>query len=512
MKPRILGLSASLRHARSRKGARDLLKEIAALEDIDALYRFVEEQAKIHLDQFVEAGRADGVPFDDLYRKLRGMGGTRGLSNSEICLAAALWAAQSQGAELNHIPLGDHFPADGRSRDLEALKQALRDADAVLLASPVYFGDRSSLSQRFIEMIRADHQLRRSLAGKVYAGISVGAKRNGGQETTLIYQMLDMLNLGLLAVGNDSETTSQYGGTAHAGDVGTAAKDRYGIDTSMGAGRRIARVAAQLKAASGAGLADRPKIGVWLLQDRNQEMATRLKPLLEAIEAPAELAFHDVTGQTIRPCLACDICPTHVGPDNEYRCIISKAGDGLKQLHDVLLQPDVLVPAMYSPVDRSGLKSVYQEFMERTRYLRRGDYVFTDRLVVPLVFAEVGADEHLDIRMMTSFIRHHTVLCKPVVGLIHEGTLINEKDVAAGLEQAVAEGRRLLAGRLASVSLNHASTAYNPVGYVLAQAKDHEAQTMTARDRAIRDRHRKLAEQARRRLRTAEEGLSTGTG
>ena len=73
------------------------------------------------------------------------------------------------------------------------LKAALRRADGILLSTPVYFGDRSSLSQRFIETIRSDAALCRDLAGRIYAGLAVGAKRNGGQETTLIYQMMDMV-------------------------------------------------------------------------------------------------------------------------------------------------------------------------------------------------------------------------------------------------------------------------------------------------------------------------------
>ena len=93
-----------------------------------------------------------------------------------------------------------------------------------------------------LDFIASDPQLTKSADGKLYGGIAVGAKRNGGQETTLIYQMLDMVELGFLAVGNDHETTAQYGGTGHAGDVGTMHKDNYGLDTSLGVGRRMARV------------------------------------------------------------------------------------------------------------------------------------------------------------------------------------------------------------------------------------------------------------------------------
>lgn len=496
--PIILGLSASLRAARSKSGAKILAQEIADIKSRERLDAFLGEQAKIHLDQFVEAGRKDGLPFDQIYRQLQKTEGLRGLSNSEICLSAALWGARDQGAEIDHIALSNHFRADGTVVELDSLKQALVAADGILLSTPVYFGDRGSLSQRLIEMIRADEDLRQALAGKIYGGLAVGAKRNGGQETTLIYQMLDMLDMGLLAVGNDSDTTSQYGGTTHAGDVGTSPKDSYGINTCIGTGRRIARVAAELGTAASAELSDLPKLGVWLLQDRDGEMAAQLEPFLAA--ANVEISLLNPVGRKIRPCIACDICPTHIGPDEEYRCIIGRRDDAMKDLHNSLLTPDILMPALYSPKGRDGLVSVYQEFMERTRYLRRGDYVFTDRLVAPLVFAEIGTGEHLDVRVMTSFIRHHTVMSRPIVGWLKDGQLINADDVAEGIARTVADGRRLTAGRLASSSLELVGTQYRPVGYVLAQAKDNEALAMNAREDAVGIRQKRLAEEARERL------------
>lgn len=499
-KPLILGVAASLRNARFKEGARNLINELKGLADREALEGFIAEQAKIHVDQFVASGRADGLPFDELYKKLRQLGGLRGLSNSEVCLAAALWSAWDKGCDIGHVSLADHFPANGVPVDVDALKTRLREADGIILASPVYFGDRSSLAQHFIEMIRSDDALRADLAGKVYAGVAVGAKRNGGQETTLIYQMLDMLNLGLLGVGNDSDTTSQYGGTAHAGDIGTIVKDSYGINTCMGTGRRIARVAIQCVTAAGVELADLPRLDFWFLQDREGALARLFAPFRAEILERADIRENDLTRHHIRPCIACDICPTHVGPDTEYRCIIKRKDDGVVIAHDDLLRPDVLVPTLFSPKDRRGLVSVYQEFMERTRYLRRGDYVFTDRLVMPLVFAEIGANENLEIRAMTSFVRHHTVLLKPITAWLHDGEIINADEVRDGLSNAIAYGSLLTRGRLSAAAMRSQGVHYNPVGYVLSHAKDNERTTMAAREQATQLRQEKLVEQSHKRL------------
>jgi multimeric flavodoxin WrbA len=504
-KPIVLGLTASLRTARSAAGARHLKGEIEALGDRSALDAYLAEQGSIHLAQFVAAGRKDKLPFDVIYRNLKKTGGLRGLSNSEVSLVAALWGARQKGADIDHIPLADHFPASGEARDVDTLKAALRRADAILLSTPVYFGDRGSLAQRFIDLIREDPSLRDDLEGKLFAGIAVGAKRNGGQETTLIYAMLDMLNVGLLAVGNDSDTTSQYGGTVHAGDIGTASKDTYGIDTSIGTGRRIGNVLQKLTGARDARLAGRPRMGFWLLQDKDDTAHRMIEELIGGLQDVAESRHQNLLESSIRPCIACDICPTHVDLDEQYRCIIQRRGDGLMEAHGALLWPDVIVPTMFSPIGRAGLRSVYQQFMERTRYLRRGDYVFTDRLVVPLVLTEVGANENLDVRMMTSFIRHHTVMSKPVIGYLHQGRLLNGDEVRSELARAARNGGRLAAGRLVSACLHLAATQYHPVGYVLASEKDKESSTMTARERMVEQRLAKQIADARARLASVDD-------
>ncbi|MDY7001967.1 MAG: flavodoxin family protein, partial [Thermodesulfobacteriota bacterium] len=230
-KPFILGFSASLRNARSREGSKELVRDLAGLKDREALHAYLVKQGNLHLDQYFQAGRKNGVPYDEMYKALKKMGGRKGLSNSEVCLAAALWGACDAGMDVDHLPLADYFKADGTVTGWDEIRESLLRADGVLISTPVYFGDRSSLSQSLIEMIRRDKELREGLKGKIYGGLAVGAKRNGGQETTLIYQMHDMMDLGLLGVGNDFETTSQYGGTGHAGDVGMMPKDDYGIGT-----------------------------------------------------------------------------------------------------------------------------------------------------------------------------------------------------------------------------------------------------------------------------------------
>ncbi|MGF7473839.1 hypothetical protein WFJ45_24230, partial [Salmonella enterica subsp. enterica serovar Minnesota] len=68
---------------------------------------------------------------------------------------------------------------------------------------------------------------------------------------------------------------------------------------------------------------------------------------------------------------------------------VTAEADLFARRHTQLMGADAVVLAAYSPVDRGSVRSVYQRFMERTRYLRRDDYVYSNVLTAPLVFSEV---------------------------------------------------------------------------------------------------------------------------
>ncbi|MCI0642117.1 MAG: NAD(P)H-dependent oxidoreductase [Gemmataceae bacterium] len=488
MRLKVVGLSASLRNARRGGGNHQLVAELLAQPSKDELVNYLKQQASIHLSQFVEAGRSQMLPFDELYKNLKKLKGDRGLSNSEIVLAAALWSAAQLGADIEHHSLSEFFPENGKAKDLDKLKEALLSADGLLLSSPVYFGDRGSLSQSFTDWLRQDSEVLRAVRGKVYGGLAVGAKRNGGQETTLIYQLLDMVQCGYLGVGNDSETTSQYGGTGWAGDIGAMPKDDYGLDTSMGTGRRVTRVAAILQMAQGHTLADRPKVAFWILQDKDNRARRYVEKLVESGRFAIEPHIHFLADKKIVRCLACDVCPTNVDLDNVYRCIIKSKSDAFPGMHEQLIDVDAIVPVTYCSTQRDGMMSQYQKFIERTRYLRRGDYIFSDILCAPLVLEDLGTFENMQIRMLTSMLRHHTIILKPITGYLRQGALLNEDQVLAELDEVVAQARRTTAGRLVTYASKVEHLKYNPVGYVLSAMKDEEDQKMQRRRDMIESR------------------------
>tara|TARA_R110000787_G_scaffold63679_3_gene143361 strand:- start:96334 stop:97854 length:1521 start_codon:yes stop_codon:yes gene_type:complete len=472
---KILGVSCSLRNARFGSGSDSLIDEIKALDDQDALQAYLENQTRIRAADFIEAGREEGLPFDKIYRNLKKAKGDQGLSNSEAALVASLWGAHREDCEIAHVGLSPFFPMNGPAVDLDELRKIVLDSDGLIISGPVYFGDRGSLAQSFLEFLRDDPECAEHVRGKIYGGIAVGAKRNGGQETTLIYQLVDITNLNMLAVGNDSSTTSQYGGTVVAGDVGTMPDDPYGMKTSIGTGMRVARVVQVMEAGATGDLVDKTKISVWLLQDSaGHEGRSYIEKLCADVEkANPDVSFEvmDFTQEEIFRCIACDVCPVDTGPPEEYRCIIKNGGDLFARMHEQLVDCDAILVAAYSPEDRRDLKSVYQRFVERTRYLRRDDYVIGERLVAPLVISELNARQNLHIRMMTSFIRHNSVMHHSLIGMEMEGRIINWQRLLEQTTKFAETARQVTVGRIMRSGDASIDTHYNPVGYVISAEK-----------------------------------------
>ena len=496
---KLLGISASLRNARWGLGSRNLVTSLRNIASEAELFEFLSNQAELHLENFVELGQAKGLSFIDLYNNLKMSRGDRGLSNTEVALAAALWSASKYGLEIEHLSLSEYFPASGKEKNLDQLREKLIQSDGLLLSGPVYFGDRGSLAQSLINLIRYDASLQQALRGNLYAGIAVGAKRNGGQETNLIYQMWDFLNLGFLAVGNDSDTTSQYGGTGHAGDVGTMSRDSYGLQTSMGTGRRIGSLLCNLDTDSE--LVDPVKLLFLILQDSDLQVFEWLEKLIEPHRSNIQVTVVNLTQKTIQRCLACDFCPTHIDIDEVYRCIIKSKNDDLKSVHPSLLHHDAIVPVMLSVQHSRSVQSVYQTFMERTRYLRRGDYVFSNLMVAPLVFEEVGVRENYAMRMMTSMLRHHTILYQPLIGHLYQDKLLNADTLHQQFEAFILAVRRMTSARLSQATqAADVEHKYNPVGYVLSLAKEKEAQTLNQREQLNKTRQQRLYQEAEVRL------------
>lgn len=474
-KPIVLGISGSLRNSRFERGSELLLNELTALKSKEELYTYLENQTKIRAQDFFNAGRAEGLPFDELYKNLVSNHKDRGLSNSEASLAASLYGALEQGVDIDHIGLASYFKASGKVDSLDLLKKKVLNADAIIISGPVYFGDRSSLVQSFFEFLCSDEDLIAHCKGLIFAGISVGAKRNGGQETQLIYQIVDSLNLGMYAVGNSSETTSQYGGTVVAGDVGNAWSDEYGLETSIGTGHRVGKVVKNLFNSKEYELKGPVKIGILLVQDSSESKGLEyIKKYTSSVaDIGVEFKIIDITKHKILRCIACDLCPVEHAPRDQYTCIIKNKKDFFTQCHEELMDMDSWILAAYSPKDKKSVESVYQSFMERTRYIRRGSYMMGDRLCTAMIFSELNSNQNLHIRMLTSLIRHHTILSQPIKSYELEGKLLNGEYVSEKLSSFVEKSKKVAISRMIGAEEGKVEH-YVPVGYTVSTLRNKE--------------------------------------
>ncbi|MEK7990485.1 MAG: flavodoxin family protein [Thiotrichaceae bacterium] len=381
------------------------------------------------------------------------------LTNSDASLLIALWNAKKMGATIGNVNLLRHFRTNNNVAHQDELEKILQQADAIIIATPVYFGNASSLFQKLVQFIANNKQVKKSLEGKIFAGIAVGAKRNGGQETSLVYMMIDMMNLGMVTLGNGADTTAQYGGTVVAGGKGSMCSDEFGIQCSAGLGKHVAIIAQHYHDEQ---IRNTPiAFDFWMLQEQHKEVENYIKPFIKNLEQEGVNAtLKEIYNTHIINCLACDECPD---PSSTYGCIVSKSRDYLLQSNQDLLKAEVIVPIMYSPKDNVNIESMAQIFIERGRFIRRDNYRLSQKLIIPLVFSDISKNEHLDLRMITALIRHNTIIYKPINGILYNGVLLNGEEINLHLQQALEWAKSHIVED--SSDITHLNLTYNPIGY-----------------------------------------------
>jgi len=285
--------------------------------------------------------------------------------------------------------------------------------------------------------------------------------------------MLDMANMGMLSVGNDTETTSQYGGTVVAGDIGKLTSDGYGIDTCLSTGNRIAHVAKLVDAASEVDTSHVVKVSMLVLQDNSDRSGldyfTKWANDITSENPNIEITLWDALEGKVVRCIGCDICPTDVGSAEDYRCIITRKDDFFAKNHEEIIDADAVLICAYNPEKRKELISVYQQFMERTRYIRRDNYLYSDVLVAPFVVSELSARQNIHMRIMTSMVRHQTIIHHPIIGMIHNDKFINEYSVKEVSKNFISKAHHIVKGRYQLDDF--LDNLYQPIGYIISKQK-----------------------------------------
>ena len=105
--------------------------------------------------------------------------------------------------------------------DMAAIGEKLLNADGILLGSPVYWLNVTTVMKNFMDRSRYLHLVRNLLAGKVGAAVTTAGLLHGGQETTLKIMESFLLGHGLHIV----DTRDQNGGVITAGAMGSLMAD-----------------------------------------------------------------------------------------------------------------------------------------------------------------------------------------------------------------------------------------------------------------------------------------------
>jgi len=127
-----------------------------------------------------------------------------------------------------------------RGKEMEESLRIMAHCDAVIMASPVYFGTLSGQLKAFWDHSRLLRQ-NQLLLNVVGGGIAVGASRFGGQEPVLKAMHDIMLAHGLLVVGDGF--TGYDCGHLGVNSKAPAAEDEEAIHRARLLGMRIAQVA-----------------------------------------------------------------------------------------------------------------------------------------------------------------------------------------------------------------------------------------------------------------------------
>ncbi|GMV96192.1 MAG: hypothetical protein AMXMBFR83_05600 [Phycisphaerae bacterium] len=135
----------------------------------------------------------------------------------------------------------------GERDDFPAVAEKLADPQVagIIVGTPVYFGNMSSLCKAFLERCIALRKNDFALRNKVAGVLAVGGSRNGGQELTIQSVLAALLSQDMIVVG-DGKPTAHSGAALWNNSQDNISSDEAGLATARNLGRRVAEVAAMI--------------------------------------------------------------------------------------------------------------------------------------------------------------------------------------------------------------------------------------------------------------------------
>lgn len=199
--------------------------------------------------------------------KVLGVSGSpRKGKNTDALLRVALGAAEEAGTETEILSLADlkilpcigcntcvkerRCPQDEED-DMGLVKERLEAADAVVFASPSYFGGVPGVMKNMMDRSRSLKMDSHRLRNKVASALSLAGLRYGGAEQVAESLARFGLMHGMIVVGGIGNPLSEgyFGIASLQADEGwrRAQADAVAVKNAEGVGRRVAEVALALK-------------------------------------------------------------------------------------------------------------------------------------------------------------------------------------------------------------------------------------------------------------------------
>lgn len=394
---------------------------------------------------------------NELYNIIEKFGRDGIYSNSDLSLMAGLYGSTINGSKIDVANLIKYFQK-GKVINEEKLLKKVENASGFLISTPVYFGDRSYLVDEFIRFLKKT----KNISNRIFGSLSVGAKRNGGQETTNIFILKELNDHRAFVVGN-GPPTSQYGGTSWAGNLGSIKEDNFGIITSMGTGKKISEIL-KIKNSEISNFKDSKelKISLWLVSDKDDKIENTIDKFVKNIKLKNIKINWDIINFTkfyIEHCKACPICPFYQKKREIYKCKVND-DDFAKNFDRIINTDGIIICALNYDGYKNG-KNIYQKILERTRCIRRDNFLLTNIPVTSLSMQDSNINSLFSLKVMTSFLRHNTIIAPPIfTNINHYNNIDNFQD---GVKNFI-KLSILIKNRKNFVFLNN-STKYIPIGY-----------------------------------------------
>jgi len=178
----------------------------------------------------------------------------------QVCLEAAKQTGPNvetelielAGKKMNGLVAAGIELEPGQRDDFPALVPKLADpaVGGILIGTPVYFGNMTSLCKEFLERCMAFRKDKFALRNKVAGVLALGAARNGGQELTIQSIQAALFCQQLIVVGQ--APPSSHPGAAIWNDKSNKAGvtgNEQNVKDAKALGERVAQVAAALAGA-----------------------------------------------------------------------------------------------------------------------------------------------------------------------------------------------------------------------------------------------------------------------